>query len=174
MANVSKDRVIYIDNYTNSINNINIISEGSYMQLDLKNLSKNQLNNFKNELDLIPNIRYYFKDEIPNILNIKNSDTPDLIIIPDIGWIITSIKKNSFKSFINEMERGIVKGMHGYTVDNLEMHGIFYAFGPSFLHQKKIESIENIDIYPVLCKILDIPIENDIDGKIEKFSKVLK
>ena len=55
--------------------------------------------------------------------------------------------------------------MHGYDPALVNMHGIFYAAGPAFSHGK-ISSLENIDIYPALCKILDIPIIHEIDGDI--------
>ena len=143
------------------------------MQINFINNSEVDKGKIQKQLKSIPNTTYYLRNDIPGNLNIVNSDTPDLIIIPNIGWIITSYKKNSYNRFIDEMKRGMTKGMHGYTTDNIEMHGIFYASGPAFRHAK-IESIENIDIYPVLCKILDIPISTEIDGNINKFIEVLK
>ena len=173
MANVTKERVIIIDDYINITDNFDIVSEGPYMQINFIDNSNIDKVKIHKQLGSVPNIIYYFRDDIPRNLNILNSDTPDLIIIPDIGWIVSSNKENLYERFIDEMRRGATKGMHGYTTDNIEMHGIFYAAGPAFSHGK-ISSLENIDIYPALCKILDIPITHEIDGDISKLTEVLK
>ena len=47
--------------------------------------------------------------------------------------------------------------MHGYDPNYLEMHGIFFANGPSFKSGVRIGSFENINIYPIICKTLGIP-----------------
>ncbi len=47
-------------------------------------------------------------------------------------------------------------GMHGYDSDYSEMHGIFYANGPSFMNGVRIDPFENINIYPMICKNLNL------------------
>ena len=37
------------------------------------------------------------------------------------------------------------------------MHGIFFANGPSFKSGIRIDSFENINLYPIICKTLGIP-----------------
>ena len=64
-------------------------------------------------------------------------------------------------------------GMHGYDPNNMNMHGIFYAYGPSFKTNFNIESFELIHIYPLICNILDIEAYNDIDGDINILKKIL-
>ena len=36
------------------------------------------------------------------------------------------------------------------------MHGIFYAFGSDIKSNLQIPAFENIHIYPMICKLLDI------------------
>ena len=47
--------------------------------------------------------------------------------------------------------------MHGYDSNYLEMHGLFFAYGPSFKSGVRIDSFENINLYPIICKTLEIP-----------------
>ncbi len=64
--------------------------------------------------------------------------------------------------------------MHGYDSDSLNMHAIFYAYGPLFKKNMKIDTFELIHIYPLLCSMLDIKPYIDIDGDINVLSKTLK
>ena len=60
-------------------------------------------------------------------------------------------------------------GMHGYDPDNRDMHGIFYAAGPSFKKGFVQPTFENINIYELLAKVLQVkPAETDGDLKVVK------
>jgi predicted AlkP superfamily pyrophosphatase or phosphodiesterase len=65
---------------------------------------------------------------------------------------------------------------HGYDpVDCPEMGAIFYANGPAFIHDSKVDSFENVDIYPLVSNILGIDSEvNDIDGSLNSLKSILK
>ena len=67
-----------------------------------------------------------------------------------------------------------VKGMHGYKSDSLNMHAIFYAYGPLFKKNMKIDTFELIHIYPMICELLKITPYNDIDGTLEVLKPILK
>ena len=54
------------------------------------------------------------------------------------------------------------------------MHGIFIAHGPAFKTGYKTGTLWNIDIYPLLCKILNIIPNQQIDGKLERIAFILK
>ena len=54
------------------------------------------------------------------------------------------------------------------------MNGIFYAVGPAFKINYRVETINNIDIYPLLCKILNILPNPLIDGNLDRISYILK
>ena len=66
-----------------------------------------------------------------------------------------------------------VKGMHGYNADSMNMHAIFYAYGPLFKSGIQIDTFELIHIYPMLCKLLQIEPYKDIDGKLEILEPIL-
>jgi hypothetical protein len=46
------------------------------------------------------------------------------------------------------------------------MHSIFYATGPAFKKNYNFKELNNVDIYNLVCRILDIkPAMNDGDPK---------
>ena len=57
-------------------------------------------------------------------------------------------------------------GNHGYDNQNTDMHGIFYAIGPSFKKGYLQESFENINLYALMAYILKIsPATTDGDTR---------
>ena len=93
---------------------------------------------------------------------------PEIILIADPGWsLITNKDINRYA----DMSSG---GNHGYDNHYLDMHGIFYAIGPDFKSGYTCGTINNIDIYPLLAKLLRIFPNNNIDGKLERIEFLLK
>ena len=64
--------------------------------------------------------------------------------------------------------------MHGYDPQLINMHGIFYAMGPEINSGLKIKSFENIHVYPLVCKLLDIEPDSDIIDAIDGDFNVIK
>lgn len=66
-------------------------------------------------------------------------------------------------------------GAHGYDPKKVkEMHASFYAWGDQFKSGKKIKGFNNVNVYPLIAEILDLPIEHKIDGKLKVLKKTLK
>ena len=94
----------------------------------------------------IKNANIISRNNIPKKYHYRNDDTPDYILLADEGWFITTTSNiKSKKSFPH--------GMHGYDPKSKNMHGIFMATGPSFKRGIKVKSIDNINIYPIICRI---------------------
>ena len=72
------------------------------------------------------------------------------------------------------VEKLPVVGMHGYNPEIINMHGIFYAYGSRIKKNLTIDSFELIDIYPLMCAILNIPEYYDIDGDFNNVKNILK
>lgn len=109
-------------------------------------------------------IQVWKKEDVPERLHFgKNQRVKDLVVVADSSWsILVSSDKAAYSG-----------GAHGYDNRNKDMHAIFYAYGPAFKRNYKNKAINNIDIYPLICKILDIkPVK--VDGEIEKTSHMLK
>jgi len=66
-------------------------------------------------------------------------------------------------------------GAHGYNPRKIpEMKATFFAWGPNFKSSEKIESFENVNIYPLIAKILNLKIDTKIDGDISVLENTLK
>ncbi len=58
-------------------------------------------------------------------------------------------------------------GKHGYDPELPSMHAIFIANGPAFVVGKRLPVFDNVDVYPLLAKLLGIePVDNDGDPKV--------
>ena len=55
----------------------------------------------------------------------------------------------------------------------LIVDGIFIGQGPNFKGNQKIESFKNVDVYPIVARILDLSITQEIDGDEKIADKVL-
>lgn len=98
--------------------------------------------------------KVYKKGEMPKKWHYnENYRIGDLVILAEPGYIF------------NNRNLSEIVGVHGYDpFESEEMHGIFYAQGPHIQQAKSIESIENVNIYPLITKILGF--ENPhIDGE---------
>ncbi|MEJ5287216.1 MAG: Alkaline phosphodiesterase I / Nucleotide pyrophosphatase [Candidatus Kapaibacterium sp.] len=110
--------------------------------------------------------KVYKREEVPEFYHFSNNPwIGDIVIIPDYEWTVAyDSSEYTFK----------VKGNHGYDNHWMDMHGIFIAGGPAFKKAYTTGTIRNIDIYPLLCKILNIVPRGNIDGKLELIEFILK
>lgn len=85
----------------------------------------------------------YLKNEIPERLNYKGLNAPDILILAKKGFYI---KLASVRCKIAD---------HGYPVDdeNPDMLGIFIVVGKSF-GKISIEEAETVDVYNAICKLM--------------------
>ncbi|MBN9383637.1 MAG: alkaline phosphatase family protein [Chitinophagaceae bacterium] len=65
-------------------------------------------------------------------------------------------------------------GEHGY--DNIlpEMGATFYAWGPAFKKGVRIPPFENVNVYPLVARILGLTVPDGIDGKLEILKGTLR
>lgn len=112
--------------------------------------------------------RVYKKEDLPERYHLKNNRRiPALIVIPDLGYMI--IKQNDKQRFIDRLPGG----MHGYDNNEKAMQGIFMAHGPAFKQGLEISSFQNIHIYELMTRLLNIqPAPND--GSLDSLKVTLK
>ncbi|MBF8962460.1 alkaline phosphatase family protein [Pontibacter sp. FD36] len=66
-------------------------------------------------------------------------------------------------------------GQHGYDATKVkEMHATFYAWGPAFKQGVKVDTFQNVDVYPLIAEILGLPYHHKIDGSRHLVEKVLQ
>lgn len=94
----------------------------------------------------------YMHDTFPSRYHFGGNDRiAPLWLVPKAGWAIVTHDEYDNSSGMDYEPRGL----HGY--DNLDpsMHALFVANGPAF-PAKKLEPFYNIEVYDVLCKLLQI------------------
>ena len=83
-----------------------------------------------------------------------NPRIPEIVVVADSSWSIGTKPDGS----------SVRGGAHGYDNSNSDMFSIFYATGPSFRKNYRFKELNNIDVYDLVCRILNIsPAKNDGD-----------
>jgi alkaline phosphatase D len=104
-------------------------------------------------LNSVNGMKAWKKSELPSKWHYgTNLRIPEIVIVADSSWSIgTRPDASSIKG-----------GTHGYDNSNSDMFSIFYAAGPSFKKNYKFQELNNVDVYNLICRILDInPAKND-------------
>ncbi|MGE5682550.1 MAG: ectonucleotide pyrophosphatase/phosphodiesterase [Bacillota bacterium] len=165
MTEVSKEKLINIEEIIGPDNKMD--GEGPVMMIEpnggdvqqVYNILKANENHFK----------VFTRNNIPDYYEF--SDHPfiySIIVVADPGWTLVD---NKSKISVMKYTRG---GNHGYDKDFIDMHGIFFAYGPAFKQAYRTGTLWNIDVYPLLCKIFGIVPRSNIDGKFERIGFILK
>ena len=158
MVDVNSERMIFLDDYISHMDDIYINGSGSHVQFDFKKDQEGYAEGLMNQLKEIPHCQAWKKDEIPIQFHFTNGNTGDYLLLADEGWFITT------KAGMNENPFHL-RGMHGYDPKLPSMHGIFYAVGVNIMEGIQIPAFENIHIYPLICRLLDIaPYDGKEDG----------
>lgn len=93
-----------------------------------------------------PHMTAYLKESIPERLHYQNNDRiQPIILIADEGWTI--------------VQNGTVLprlGQHGYDNSLPSMHPFLAAVGPGFRQGVRLSSIQTVDVYPLMCRLLSI------------------
>ncbi len=111
----------------------------------------------------------YLKNEVPEYFHFsKNEHITPVVISADLGWSLapTAVTKKDSAAY--------GKGNHGYDSRELDMHGYFVASGPAFKKRTKVGPLKNIDIYPLICRVLKIEPNSATDGRLEQIKSVLR
>ena len=86
-------------------------------------------------------------EEIPAEYHWKeNRRIPPIFIDPKVGWVV--VRSRSDPSF--------GQGEHGWPPVESKSYLIFYARGPAFKEGVAVEPFNTVDLYPLMCKLLEI------------------
>ena len=149
MTNVSENKRIVLDDYISRLSDLYLNGRGTHVQFDLKKFKRKYKKILFKELQKIPHCKVWKKNNIPERFHFNNNNTGEFLLLADEGWLITT------QSAMDEDEFTL-GGMHGYDPQLPNMHGIFYALGADIKSNLQIPAFENIHIYPMICKLLDI------------------
>jgi len=112
----------------------------------------------------------YKKEEIPEYFHYsKNAFIGDIIAVANLGY---SFIRNNDE--LKKVLKRRPQGDHGYDNHTLDMQGIFLACGPAFKVNYRCSTLWNIDVYPLVCKVLGLVPNQEIDGRLERIGFILK
>jgi predicted AlkP superfamily pyrophosphatase or phosphodiesterase len=174
MTEVKQENLILLEDLTAGIQG-QVVNNGALAHLHLED-SKEKKKVIQLLLSRNPNISI---DDLSTTENYSDLTAfpqrkGNLLILPKEGYYLTDVRgkvryQNNAARFQTQ-----VFGEHGFTPRYVDMQGIFYAKGPQIKEGLKLEPFQNIHIYPLLCRILGLPIPLGIDGKLEVLLPVLK
>jgi hypothetical protein len=68
-----------------------------------------------------------------------------------------------------------LKGMHGYAPDRVpDMDAVLVGNGPAFKPAARSAEARTVDVMPLLCRLLGIPVPAGIDGELSRVRPLLK
>lgn len=112
------------------------------------------------------------KDEFPVHYHwANNSRVGPVIVFEHLNYEL--VLYGSIEAYTGK--KPLPKSTHGWLNDYAEMRAFFIAHGPAFKkgYVDSKEDIENIDIYPLMCKILGIdPLPNN--GSLDRIKSILR
>jgi alkaline phosphatase D len=160
MSEISADRAIYLNEY---------IKEEWFDYQDGTNpiFLLDAKNEFYDSVYLaikkIPHVSAWKREDVPARMHFSNNvRIKDFVILADSSWSIWPSREKQV----------IEGGAHGYDNINTDMHAIFYATGPAFKKGYVSPPINNVDLYPLVCKILNLnPSPNE--GSLENVLPLL-
>ena len=165
MTSISKDRIIYLDEYID-LEAVDVIDWSPVLALRPHNGKQKEIYNAL--VNANPHFKVYYTKDIPEDLHFRNHHriTP-IIGIAEEGWSISS------HGLVNTLKSQLVRGNHGYDPQVASMHGIFIASGPSFQEGLVVESFQNIQVYNLIAKALNLtPAPND--GNFDSVQAMLR
>jgi ectonucleotide pyrophosphatase/phosphodiesterase family member 5 len=108
------------------------------------------------------NFEVYYKEEVPERLHYQNSERiAPIVVICKEGFALRTTNSGTF-----------LNGNHGFDNTVKSMRAIFLARGPDFVQNGRIEKLNNVDIYPLLCVLLKIDC-NKNNGTLNPFLDIL-
>lgn len=162
----SKERDIFLSRFI-PVDSVMIVGYGTVSMIFEENPVKRQ----RMYLQLKQNadhFRVFYRHEIPSYLHFSNHPLiGDIVLIADTGYQLES--RDSFRK-----PYGRAGGDHGYDPTDLSMHALFIANGPAFKKKTQVATLYNVDIYPLMCKILDILPAANIDGRLDRIEFILQ
>ncbi|MBB6324999.1 putative AlkP superfamily pyrophosphatase or phosphodiesterase [Algoriphagus iocasae] len=175
MANVSAEKYIPLDKITDGVSG-KVVNSGALAHIYLDDPA-DKLEAIKKlkerEVGFVvfdPADKNYYQD-----ISVYGDRIGDIIILADLGnYFMDNEEYREVISRRMRMDETSVRGTHGFSQKYPEMHGIFYSNGPQIKEGMKIDSFDNIHIYPLICEILGLPVPEDIDGDLKVLEPILK
>ncbi len=162
MGNISSDRVVSMVDYVDETW-VNKAIGGNPVYSILAN--NGFVDSIYYRLKKVDHIKVWKRGQMPSEYNFgTHPRTLDLIVVADSAWSLGWRRGSGYD---------YAGGTHGYDIRNADMHAIFYASGPVFKKGYKHPIFDNVDLYPLMAKILNLS-PAKVDGKLENTIRMLR
>ncbi len=93
----------------------------------------------------------YRREKLPARLHYgTHRRVPAIVCLAEPGWLMVTSAEMQKKH-----DRPML-GEHGYDPYDLQMRALFIAHGPAFRHGVTLEPFDNVDVYPLMAKVLGV------------------
>jgi predicted AlkP superfamily pyrophosphatase or phosphodiesterase len=118
-----------------------------------------------------PHMQCWDKAKMPTELHYgTNPREPDVVCAVQTGWLVLTREEFARGQAAHP---GLEKGAHGYDIHDPLMGALFIANGPAFQTGLVIPPFPNVDVYPLMTRLLGItPLPND--GHMADLAAALK
>ena len=98
------------------------------------------------------------KQDVPRRLGFgTHRRVPDIVCVANLGWYITNAQMAATRT-----PETRVTGAHGYDNNEPDMRALFLAWGPSVRTGGTVGVFDNVDVYPLLARMIGVtPVEGD-------------
>lgn len=160
MGQLSLDKQVILDQYIDTSLIANYNGWNPTISLQVK---EGKLDEVMEQLSRAPNVKSYSRGNFPDRLHFgSHPRTLDVTVIADAGY-----------SLYWSWAVADVKGTHGYDNEDPAMRAIFYAKGPDFKVNYKHPGFQNIHLYSLLAKLLNIQ-PAQTDGNLDAVIDLLR
>jgi len=136
---------------------ITVLDHGSYLWLYMQPCNQLRAEHIRDVINKHwAHGHAYLRNESPKRWHVPLDDQrfPDLVLLADPRYRVISNHDRPLRK---------VGGNHGWDPSFEAMHSIFLARGPRLPAGVKIGEISNLDVYPLMMAILDLPLPDNID-----------
>ncbi|MCU1283903.1 MAG: Phosphodiesterase [Acidobacteriales bacterium] len=163
MAPVSKDRVVLLDDYLDP-SKLEMVEQGPAMLFRINDPNPKKI---LKSMSKVPHLKVYSRDSTPKRWHYRiNPRITPFVGMVDESWVVTS------KKYLAAHPKYVIGGQHGFDNNLYSMRAIFIGHGPAFKSGTTLAPVENVNIYPVMAKILGLnPAKTE--GKLAAFAPAL-
>lgn len=118
-------------------------------------------------LDALDRVDAYHRDDVPADLHFEgHRRIPEIIAIAEDTWSLSTT------DYFERNRDRLEGGAHGYPPQNDSMQSLLIAHGPAFEAGKRIDTLQFVDLYPLMTHLLDLnPAPHD--GSLEAAQRLL-
>ena len=82
----------------------------------------------------------------------SNARVPQIVCLMQVGW--DALNPSTYEKSITQTQ---TRGSHGFDPNAADMRAMFIATGPDIAQGKVISPFDNVDVYPLMIKLLGVP-----------------